>query len=112
VSHRLALWLRKPLKSALPEYTDVLVWGLRLRLRSRGNLSEQRLILMPQFLDHRELSTLADFMSGGGVFLDIGANAGVYSLCSHTPYKSYESYRTYASLSLSPGTLWPCGDSL
>jgi FkbM family methyltransferase len=59
---------------------DLEVWGLKLRLRSRGNLSEQRLIMMPQFLDKKERETLADFLSNGGVFFDIGANAGVYSL--------------------------------
>jgi FkbM family methyltransferase len=76
---RLALWLRKPLKSALPDPVDIQVWGLRLRLRSQGNLSEQRLILMPQFLDRLERETLARELAGGGVFFDIGANAGVYT---------------------------------
>ena len=80
ICRRLALWLRKPLKSALDGWVDVEVWGLRLRLRSRGNLSEQRLIFMPQFLDRAEREGLANQLSGGGVFLDIGANAGVYSL--------------------------------
>lgn len=76
---RLALWLRKPLKSRLHNPVDVTIWGLRLRLQSRGNLSEQRLILMPQFLDRVERETLARELAGGGVFLDIGANIGVYS---------------------------------
>ncbi len=76
---RLALWLRKPLKSALPDPVDIQVWGLRLRLRSKGNLSEQRLILMPQFLDRLERDTLARELAGGGVFFDIGTNAGVYT---------------------------------
>lgn len=77
---RLALWLRKPLKAMLKGWVDVEVWGLRLRLRARGNLSEQRLIYMPQFLDRAEREALAEQLNGGGVFLDIGANAGIYSL--------------------------------
>lgn len=77
---RLALWLRKPLKSALPDPVDIQVRGLRLRLRTKGNLSEQRLILMPQFLDRMERDTLARELAGGGVFFDIGTNAGVYTL--------------------------------
>ena len=77
---RLALWLRRPLKNKLADLVDLEVWGLRLRLHSRGNLSEQRLILMPQFLDTTEREALADFLRDGGVFFDIGANAGVYSL--------------------------------
>lgn len=77
---RLALWLRRPLKNSFGAFVDVGVWGLNLRVRSRGNLSEQRLLLMPQFLDTVEREALASFLQGGGVFFDIGANAGVYSL--------------------------------
>lgn len=77
---RIALWLRKPLKHALAEWVDVEIWGLKLRLRSRGNLSEQRLLLMPQYLDAQERRSLAETLKDGGVFLDIGANAGVYAL--------------------------------
>ena len=76
---RLALWLRKPLKSILDGWVDVMVWGLRLRLRAKGNLSEQRMILMPQFLDRTERLEIASELKNGGVFLDIGANAGAYS---------------------------------
>lgn len=79
-SRRLALWLRKPLKFLIDGWVDVEVWGLRLRLRSKGNLSEQRLIYMPQFLDQTERKALADALKDGGLFLDIGANAGIYSL--------------------------------
>lgn len=77
---RVALWLRKPLKTAFGPWVDLTVWGLRLRIRSQGNLSEQRLLLMPQFLDTAERMALADALHFGGNFLDIGANAGVYSL--------------------------------
>lgn len=77
---RLALWLRRPLKNNLGDWVDLEVWGLRLRVRAKGNLSEQRLILMPAHLDRTERDTLARELREGGVFLDIGANAGVYSL--------------------------------
>lgn len=79
-NRRLALWLRKPLKFLVDGWVDIEVWGLRLRLRSKGNLSEQRLIYMPQFLDQTERQALADSLKDGGLFLDIGANAGIYSL--------------------------------
>ena len=77
---RIALWLRKPLKNAFGESVDCEVWGMKLRIRSKGNLSEQRLLLMPQFLDAAELRLLSRELKAGDVFLDIGANAGVYSL--------------------------------
>ncbi len=77
---RVALWLRKPLKMALSDWADVTVWGLRLRLFPKGNLSEQRVLLMPQYFDRAERLALAGELAGGGVFLDIGANIGSYSL--------------------------------
>lgn len=80
VWRRLALWLRKPVKCMLCGWVDLEIWGLKLRLRSQGNLSEQRLIFMPQYLDDTERREIASILQDGGVFLDIGANAGVYSL--------------------------------
>jgi len=80
VWRRIALWLRNPLKHALSDTVDAEVWRLKLRLRARGNLSEQRLLLMPQYLDATERQILADELKPGSCFLDIGANIGVYSL--------------------------------
>ncbi|HSH96545.1 MAG TPA: FkbM family methyltransferase [Roseimicrobium sp.] len=77
---RVGLWLRKPLKNSLPPVVDHDIWGLRLRLNSRGNLSEQRLLLLPQHLDAIERQVLARELSKGGVFFDVGANIGVYTL--------------------------------
>jgi FkbM family methyltransferase len=77
---RLALWLRKPLKGRVGDWVDTETWGLRLRLAARGNLSEQRLIFLPNHLDRTEREVLAAELKDGGVFFDIGANAGVYSL--------------------------------
>ncbi|MEY3395634.1 MAG: hypothetical protein RL346_1870 [Verrucomicrobiota bacterium] len=77
---RLALWLRKPLKKTLKGWVDIRVWGLHLRLRSTGNLSEQRVIYMPQYFDSVERHEIAKALQAGGTFFDIGANAGAYSL--------------------------------
>lgn len=76
------LWLRKPLKEWLSsDPVDAEIWGLRLRLWPTGNLSEQRLLFMPQFLDDAERKFMErEFRAGGQCFLDIGANAGVYTL--------------------------------
>lgn len=77
---RPALWWRRPIKHAFHDAVDVEVWGLRLRLYPQGNLSEQRLLFMPQFLDMRERAILKLQLRDGDVFFDIGANIGVYSL--------------------------------
>ncbi|MFW5661499.1 MAG: FkbM family methyltransferase [Oceanicaulis sp.] len=59
---------------------DVEALGLRLRLHPRDNLSEKRLFLTPQCFDPAELDALRAVMGPGKTFLDIGANAGAYSL--------------------------------
>lgn len=83
---RLAIWVRRPLKNRLGPWVDLTIWNLRLRLRSRGNLSEQRLVFMPQHLDIIELAALTRELSSGGIFFDIGANAGVYSFWVASTY--------------------------
>ena len=76
------LWLHKSLKECLSsEPVDAEVWGLRLRLWPSGNLSEQRILLMPQFLDVAEREFMdREFRADGQCFLDVGANTGVYIL--------------------------------
>lgn len=79
VSRRLGLWLRRPLKYRLAGPVDTQLWGLRLRLHPRGNLSEERWLFLPQFSDRIERRLLAARLAPGAVFLDVGANAGFYS---------------------------------
>lgn len=76
---RLNLWVRHLLKRSVRGWVDTTVWGLRLRLASEGNLSEQRLLYSPRVVDSVERHAIRDTLQGGGVFVDIGANAGVYS---------------------------------
>lgn len=77
---KLAFWMRKLIKSSFDDWVDTEVWGLKLRLAPHGNLSEQRLLFTPEVLDSTERAALAEVVEDGGVFLDIGANAGVYTL--------------------------------
>lgn len=76
---RIGLWLRRPLKYRVGGPLDTSLWGLKLRLNPRGNLSEERWLFLPQFSDAMERNLLADSLRPGGVFFDIGANAGFYS---------------------------------
>lgn len=76
---RIAFILRKPIKNGGRFLYDVTIWGFRLRLCSKGNLSEQRWLTMPQFLDVLEREVIAGKLSPGGVFFDVGANAGFYT---------------------------------
>lgn len=83
-SRRLIVVLRRPVKYGADTPLDVEVWGLRLRLHRRGNLSETELIVSPDCFDPVEREFLRDRLRPGAVFLDIGANAAAYSfwVCS------------------------------
>jgi len=59
---------------------DIEALGLKLRLHPLDNLSEKRAFLTPQCFDVVELDALRTAMGPGKTFIDIGANAGLYSL--------------------------------
>lgn len=75
--------LRRPAKYQVQTPLDLLIWGLKLRLLPRGNISEQKLFTAPQLFDREELALMARRLGHGGVFVDIGANAGIYSFWAH-----------------------------
>lgn len=84
--YRIALILRRPLKYGADHAFDVTVWGLRLRLLPRGNISEAKVLFTPQFFDRAELDWLASHLLSNGTFVDIGANAGAYSLAMRSRF--------------------------
>jgi len=79
---RIAFLLRKPVKKGKQAVYDREIWGLKLRLSARGNLSEQRWLTMSQFHDAPERAALKAALGPGAVFLDVGANAGFYTFCA------------------------------
>lgn len=76
---KLAFLLRKPVKNSTQEVFDREIWGLKMRLGTRGNLTEQRWLTMPNFHDAPEREALRSALHPGAVFLDVGANAGFYT---------------------------------
>lgn len=75
----LARLLRRPVKVFRKRPIDLRVWGFKLRLAPRGNMSEQKLWSSPARFDARERAELRRVLQPGAVFVDIGANAGIYS---------------------------------
>ena len=55
----LAFIFRRPVKRGRQELYDRMVWGFKLRLSARGNLTEQRWLTMSNFHDHLERLALA-----------------------------------------------------
>lgn len=79
--------MRRPLKYGARGPLDIRLWGLKLRLNPRGNLSEERWLFLPQFSDPTERRLLIEALRPGGVFFDIGANAGFYSFWVWSHFK-------------------------
>jgi FkbM family methyltransferase len=60
---------------------DVELWGSEVRLHPANNVVERKALLRPDVFDHEERGVLRNAMiAPGRVFVDIGGNAGLYSL--------------------------------
>lgn len=80
VGRRVASLIRSFLKRWLVQPIDAVRLGSRMRLYANGNASEKRLMTSPQFFDPDELAVLEQALTPGFIFVDIGANAGAYTL--------------------------------
>lgn len=78
VVKQLAFLLRRIARTVATDPVDVVHWGLRLRLLTRGNISESTFLFMPRRWDRKERSLLATELGPGAIFVDVGANAGGY----------------------------------
>jgi FkbM family methyltransferase len=72
--------IRSVLKRWSDQPIDAVRLGSRMRLHANGNASEKRLMTSPQFFDPEELAILEKALRPDFVFVDIGANAGTYTL--------------------------------
>ncbi|MCG8441358.1 MAG: FkbM family methyltransferase [Caulobacterales bacterium] len=66
-------------RALAPPTLDASLLGFRARLHPRDNLSEKRALFTPQLLEARELAFLETRIGEGFVFIDIGANFGLYT---------------------------------
>ncbi len=75
---QLSFLFRRVVRLLGDDELDVEHWGLRLRLRPRGNISEGKFLFMPDRWDRTERALLARELHPGDRFVDVGANAGGY----------------------------------
>ena len=59
---------------------DVETLGARMRLYPYDNVCEKKILFTPQFFDRQERELLAERITDGFIFMDVGANVGAYSL--------------------------------
>jgi len=67
-----------------PAPVDVRVGDLRLRCWLDDNTCERKFVFTPWRFDPRELEALTEVLPRDGVFVDIGANVGIYTLLMAT----------------------------
>ncbi len=61
---------------------DIEARGVHMRLCPRDSLSEKALTFYPQLYDRHELAYLGRRLQAGGVFVDVGAHIGAYTLAA------------------------------
>ncbi|MGB2020095.1 MAG: FkbM family methyltransferase [Parvibaculales bacterium] len=76
---RLMFAMRRMARKHIGDCVDMELFGAKMRLYQKGNASEKRALFAPQFYDLDDRLALAELAEDGAVFIDIGANIGLYS---------------------------------
>lgn len=82
----LAPVLRKHMVKHSPLPVDLSLNGINMRCMFRDNYSEKKFVFTPWRYDRDERRLLRQYLGNGGVFLDIGANVGIYTLTALTQH--------------------------
>ncbi len=80
LGRRRALLLRRLALALHSGPIDAEVEGIRFRFRPHDNVGERKFLFMPRFFDPEERALLRAALPPDGVFVDIGANVGIYAL--------------------------------
>ena len=80
LGRRAALILRKSVLIRKHVIVDAQADGLKFRLYMQDNVSERKFLFLPQFFDRYERDLMKRSLHEGSVFIDIGANAGIYTM--------------------------------
>ena len=83
-------------RKGIGDICDTELFGARLRMYAEGNISEKRALYAPQFFDLEERRALMDLAEDNTVFIDIGANIGLYSFSTASAFKKFKNTRILA----------------
>jgi FkbM family methyltransferase len=76
--------VRKAIGNMLRQRTttpiDVQLWGRNARLHLQSNHAEMKAVLNPENYSRRDFAFIRQHLPRAGTFLDVGANAGMFSL--------------------------------
>lgn len=90
---RLMFFMRRRAMKKMAPCTDIELFGANMRLYKTGNVSEKRALFAPQFFDLEERTALQDLAEDNAVFIDIGANIGLYSFSTAATFKNHKNTR-------------------
>ncbi len=96
LGRRLMFIIRRIAALGVDAKVDTELFGFPMRLHSSGNVSERRALYAPQFFDFEERQALASLAKDNAVFVDIGANIGLYSFSIAAAFINYENTRILA----------------
>lgn len=97
MARRAVFTLRKTVLPFLGLCTDSELWGARVRLYTSGNLCEKRALFAPQLFERTERRMIAELAGPDAVFVDIGANVGLYSLSVASAFRAHDGARVVAA---------------
>jgi FkbM family methyltransferase len=80
----------------MAECADVTIFSARLRIYPHNNVSEKRVLFATQLFDPAERDALKALAAPGAVFLDIGANVGLYSISVGEAFAAHSETRIVA----------------
>lgn len=87
---RLMFLLRRFARKHVGACVDHELFGSKMRLYQSGNVSEKRALFAPQFYDLEDRLALAELAEDGAVFIDIGANIGLYSFSVASTFADFK----------------------
>lgn len=90
---RLMFTFRRMARRHVGDCVDMELFGAKMRLYQEGNTSEKRALFAPQFFDYEDRMALADLAAPDAVFVDIGANIGLYSFSVAEHFKNHAGAR-------------------
>ena len=95
-SKRLIFLFRKIAILLSRDCIDTNLFGAKLRLYTKGNISEKRALFSPQIFEKDERDFIKSRCKDNSVFIDIGSNIGLYSFSVGSVYKEFKNTKIFS----------------
>mgnify|MGYP001352364860 CR=1 FL=1 len=95
-SKRIIFLLRKIAILLSKDCIDTNLFSAKLRLYTKGNVSEKRALFSPQIFEKDERDFIKDKCKDNSVFIDIGSNIGLYSFSVGSVYKNFKNTKIFS----------------